>query len=95
MGKESVKLIDYTITEKFHFPLYMDQNYPLHISSYKLVDKIPISAVDPQPTLFQCGKPSNVLATSGIIIPELASNCMKYCNLVTHFLHAKLMDIGS
>ena len=54
-----------------------------------------IPEADLQPAFLPFGKHYTVGTIFILVIPDLSSNCMAYCNLVLHFLHAKIMEIGA
>ena len=72
--------------------LHEPQTHLIH-TTLKLVDKIPIPASNHQPAFLQCVRHSKFGSIFGISIPELSTNWYNFFNMVTHYIHAKLIEL--
>ena len=72
----------------------METNPILHICPLNLVTKIPRSVSNKHPTFLQYGKHSKFGSIFGISLSNLSTSLSNFCNIVPHYLHAKLTELG-
>ena len=92
---DRVDTITSLIPQHLHQPLSAHQYYPLHITPYNLVSRMPRSASDPKPAFIQCGRHSNFWVIFGLSLPDLTPYSTAYCNIVSHYINAKLTEMGA
>ena len=73
----------------------MDKDPYLHISPFNIVAKCTRTSTENVPVFLQCGRHKKIGTTLGLSLPDLSVNCSDFCNQVTHFLYAKLTELGA
>ena len=68
---------------------------PLYTSPFNMVYKIPILDSDHQPSFLQCVRHSIFFFIFGLVLPVLGINFPKLYNIFPHYIHAKLIKLGS
>ena len=83
------------IPEIFHSPHSLDPTSPLHISPFNIVANMPRSGQDKLPAFLQCVRHSKLGKIFGLTLPDLNPHTSNFYNLTSHYLYAKLIELGS
>ena len=92
---DRVKPITSLIIQNFYHPFSSHQESPMNITPYNLVSLIPRSDSDPKTAFIQCVRHSKFGSIFGLILPDITPYITTYCNLVPHYINAKLKDVGA